>query len=165
MNRVYLVGFMGAGKSTVGRSLADRLGWQFVDLDESIVKRWGAPISRIFEQFGEKRFREMESEVLRDLPAAVRTVVALGGGTYASAENREWIDRTGVAVYLKVTLETVMARVHIDGNRPLFTSSEVIAGLYRERLPSYERAGVVVPTDGRTPDEIAAELVRALGNS
>jgi shikimate kinase len=155
---VYLIGFMGAGKSSVGRRLAALLGWDFVDLDTEIELREGLQIRQIFEQFGEPRFREIERETLRRVAGRVRAVVSLGGGAYVDPENQSVADATGVTVWLKVSFENALGRVTIDGARPLFQDRERAERLYRDRLASYERARLHVSTDGELPDTIARQI-------
>lgn len=155
MKHVYLVGFMGSGKSTVGRLVAERLGLECVDLDVRIEQYDGRRIGEIFRESGEPGFRNIESAVLRRVAAAARQVVALGGGTYCSAANRDIVDRTGIAVYLETALDTILDRVRLDGARPLFTSRDQVATLLATRLPSYEKAPVRIRTDGLEPVRIA----------
>ena len=162
MERVYLVGFMGSGKSTTGSRVAERLGLPFVDLDDLIEKQDGRKIQEIFRESGEIRFREIESEVLGRVSRTSPRVVALGGGTYTDPANRAVVDGTGVAVYLDTAFRTILERVPVDGTRPLFSSRERIRELYEERLPSYRMAPVRVTTDGLEPDEIAGRVVLAL---
>ena len=162
MARVYLVGFMGSGKSTVGSRVAQRLGLPFVDLDDLIEKQDGRKIQDIFRESGEIRFREIESEILGRVSRTSPRVVALGGGTYADPANRAIVDGTGVAVYLETTFETILERVPSDDMRPLFSSRERIRELYDERLASYRMAPVRVTTDGFEPNEIAGRVVLAL---
>lgn len=162
---MYLVGFMGSGKSTIGSGVAKRLNVQFVDLDDLIEKQDGRNVRDIFRESGEPHFREIESEVLGRVSRTSPRVVALGGGTYVDPGNRAVIDRTGVAVYLETTFETIIERVPLDGTRPLFSSREQVRELYDERLPFYRMAPVRVPTDGLEPDEIVGRVVDALNAS
>ena len=161
MERVYLVGFMGSGKSTVGCRIAELLGLPFVDLDDLIEKEDGRKIHDIFRASGELRFREIESEVLGRVSRTSPRVVALGGGTYADPKNRAIVDGTGVAVYLETAFRTILERVPLDGTRPLFSSRERIRELYDERLASYGMAPVRIATDGLEPNEIAGRVVIA----
>lgn len=165
MERVYLVGFMGSGKSTVGALLAARLGLDFVDLDEAIEQADGRSVAEIFKESGEVRFREIESSILRRVSGRVPKVVALGGGAYADPQNREFISRRGIAVYLETDLSTILERIEIDASRPLFGSPNQVRALYDERLPSYRMAPVRVRTDGLDPDGVVERVVGALQSS
>ena len=165
MKRVYLVGFMGSGKSTVGRLVADRLGWEFVDLDETIEADVGRSVQEIFSESGERRFREIESDALRRVQEGSPCVVACGGGTYVDSKNRDFIDQSGIAVYLEASLEIIMERVDVDGTRPLFSTPERTAELYQERLHTYRMAGIEIVTDHLTPEQIADGVIRAVRES
>jgi shikimate kinase len=159
MHRIYLVGFMGAGKSTVGRELSLKLHCPFVDLDVEIEKVEGIPVREIFARFGEPRFRQIEREHLKKTSESSPAVVALGGGAYVDSENRRIVDESGVAVWLDATLATIYDRIRPDGTRPLLANLEQATRLYMERLPSYKLARIQVLTDNRLPDAIAQEIV------
>lgn len=141
---IFLVGFMGSGKSTVGQLLAERLGWEFVDLDDEIARRQGVTISEIFEQSGEPFFRDLEHRALveqAELVAAGRPrVVALGGGTFAVARNREQVESAGVSVWLDCPVTELWARVSGHDHRPLAQDRARFEALYEERRPAYGRA-------------------------
>src|SRR5262245_60897914 len=113
--RIFLVGFMGAGKSHVGRELAGRLGWRFIDMDEEIEGTERLSIREIFAQFGEPHFRRLEREHLKRLSTEDHAVIALGGGAYIDAENRATAESSGVTVWLKVSFDNVVHRVTMDG--------------------------------------------------
>ena len=159
MTRIYLVGFMGAGKSTVGRELSLKLHAPFLDLDAEIEKAEGIPVREIFALHGEPRFREMEREHLKRIAETSTAIVALGGGTYVDLENRKVVDQTGVAVWLEVSFSNIRERVRPDGTRPLLADIEKAKKLYKERLPAYKLARVHIRTDNRLPDEIAQEII------
>jgi len=141
-----LVGFMGSGKTTVGRLLARQIGWHFVDLDTLIEERAGLSIPAIFERLGEPTFREMEYETLgRVLGEAVErskpTVLALGGGTFALPQNCALLRNNGcIIVWLHCPLEELLARCATVTNRPLFRDEAAFRQLYEQRLPFYEQA-------------------------
>src|SRR5262249_18513293 len=128
--RVFLVGFMGAGKTLVGRELAQRLGWRFIDLDEGIEGAESLQIRALFSRHGEPHFRNLERTYLQRLSGDSQIVVALGGGAYVDPANRELADSTGIAVWLKVSFDNVVHRVTIDGSRPLFSNPEQAKCLY-----------------------------------
>lgn len=141
---IYLVGFMGSGKSTVGRALADEIGWTFVDLDEEIERREGASIASIFDARGEAAFRELECAQLR---AHVRTVqmgrpqvISLGGGAFLADENCELLTNNGVTVWLDCPFSTIERRVAHATHRPLARDPEQLKILFDERRTGYARA-------------------------
>src|SRR6266704_3477288 len=138
---VFLVGFMGAGKTTVGRVLARLLRWDFLDLDEQIVAADRRAIAQIFAQEGEAYFRRLEREVLASLGSRARMVVACGGGTYANDESRRLIDRMGRVVWIQVPQAEA---------------------LYRMRLPSYRAAALHVDADGLSAEEVAERIAGLL---
>jgi shikimate kinase len=159
-DRIYLIGFMGAGKSTVGRELSHKLQWPFFDLDSEIQKAEGLPVRQIFERHGESRFRELEKEHLKTLAAAPKGVIALGGGAYLDPDNRALVEATGVSVWLDGSFAVIRKRIRPDGARPLWADPEKARQLYEQRRPTYELAQVHVLTDNRLPDAIAAEIIR-----
>jgi shikimate kinase len=164
-DRVALVGFMGSGKSTVGRILAERLGFALVDTDSEIESRSGESIETIFRDRGEAAFRDLESEVLASLAGTSRIVIAAGGGAPARERNRDFFARSARTFYLWVSFETARERVKRGPIRPLLSRGEAAAkALYEERLPLYESAGTRVETEGRTAAEVADEIVTLLGN-
>jgi len=136
---VYLTGFMGAGKSTVGRALAERLDWLFVDLDDSIEAQQGMAIAEIFASRGEAWFRRLESAALRSLDDSTDAVVATGGGVLSVPENREWMKAHGLAVWLDVSFELVMERLGATDQetRPLFESESEARELFAKRQSQY----------------------------
>jgi shikimate kinase len=160
VERIYLVGFMGVGKSTIGRELALKLRWNAIDMDAEVEKAEQATVRDIFERHGERYFRSLEREQLRRLSTASHVVIALGGGAYVDEENRRLVDATGVAVWLQASLSTITGRVRPDGSRPLLTKPQQVRDLYEARLPFYRLARVHVLTDNRLPDAIADEIAR-----
>ena len=159
---IVLVGFMGAGKSTVGRLLAAKLGLPFTDSDQVIEERAGQPIRRIFADAGEPAFRELEHSVIADLLAGPDAVLALGGGAPGHPATRALLAAVPV-VYLRVGYSEALARVGGDEGRPMLARPGVQA-LHAERQAVYASvATLTVDTDGRLPDEIALDLLAALG--
>jgi shikimate kinase len=163
--RIALIGFMGSGKSTVGRILARSLGYVFVDLDTAVEQRAGMTVARIFEERGEEAFRLMEQEAVAALAARTRVVVAAGGGAPVREANRRFFSQLCRTFHLEVSFETVAQRTGSGAARPLLASGEAaVRRLYEERLPLYGSLGTGVPTDGRTPVEVAEEIVSLLGS-
>jgi shikimate kinase len=150
---IYLVGFMGSGKSTVGRALAEEIGWRFVDLDEEIERRESLSIPEIFDQRGEPEFRALESGMLREFVRAIACgrphVLSLGGGAFLSEENFTLVSNNGVSVWLDCPLETIERRIAGCANRPLARDPGRLRELYHQRRPGYSRADfhVTVATD------------------
>jgi shikimate kinase len=139
-DKVYLVGFMGAGKTTVARALARRLGWQMIDIDERIEERERQTVADLFAKRGEPYFRAAERAVLGEQLAARHVVVATGGGTFVDGQNRALINRDGVSVWLDVPLDRLIERVPADGRRPLAADRSEFERLYAARRAAYEHA-------------------------
>ncbi len=160
---IILTGFMGTGKSTVGKLVAGRLGYDFVDTDALIRKRWGRSIPEIFREQGEAAFRRMEADVARELADMHRLVVATGGRMMLDPDNAAALGRNGRIFCLKATPAEIAARVAGDSGaaRPLLQDGNPaarIAALLRERAEGYARFPQI-PTSGRTPEEVAACLL------
>ena len=162
VERVYLVGFMGAGKTSVGRALAAQLGWSFVDLDTEIERSQKMAVRDIFSKSGELKFRQLEREHLKRVSERPHAVIALGGGASVDPENRLVIDSTGTSVWLNVGFDTAARRVSTDGSRPLFKDLQHAERLYETRLPIYKLARIHVLADNRPPAEIAGEVAMRL---
>jgi shikimate kinase len=162
--RVVLIGFMGSGKSTVGALLADRLGWEFVDLDTLVETRAGCPISTVFATHGEQRFRDLESECLYELAGRSRVVIASGGGTPMGDANQWFFTDAGAAVFhLDVSLEEALTRTSGDASRPLLARGpEEVRQRYEARLPRYRELGTGIATDGMSPEEVTVKIAAQL---
>jgi shikimate kinase len=171
---VCLTGFMGSGKSTVGRLLAAQLAWHFLDLDSEIERLTGLPISQIFEQKGEAVFRDIEHECLERILGSVgerdaRMVLALGGGTFAQPRNVALLREFGSAphgfgaaiVWLNCPIEDLLQRCVLMGDRPLFRNEASFRKLYQERLPFYQQADYRVESGGEAIRVV--EQILALG--
>lgn len=145
---IYLVGFMGCGKSTIGHLLAEELGWRFVDLDERIEYEQGRTISSIFDSEGEPAFRAIETNALNTLIREVHrgkaTVASLGGGAFPWPGNRERLEDSGVTVWLDVPFERVRRRVERHNNRPLARDPEKFRALFDSRREAYAKADYTV---------------------
>lgn len=160
--RIYLVGFMGAGKTTVGRELASLVGYEFVDTDLSVESLEGRTIEELFRERGEGYFREKEWEILASTALRHRIVVATGGGLYLAPLHRNFIRRHGAAVWLDVTVEEAWARCGSIGGRPLFTTPDEMATLLESRRSRYELAEFRIEVSGRSVAEVAREIEAVL---
>jgi shikimate kinase len=162
---IYIVGFMGSGKSMVGRLLAHKLGWSFFDLDHEIEAAEKTSIAEIFETRGEAEFRRIETAMLRQHIAAVEqgrpAVVALGGGAFAQEGNRKLLADCGITIWLDCPFEVVSRRVAQASHRPLARDPERFAALYQDRLESYRLADIHIPI---TCDDPAVAVAEALAN-
>jgi len=165
MRSIFLVGFMGAGKSSVGTALAAQLGAQFVDLDGEISRRLGAPIPEIFARYGEDTFRTTERDELERCAELPDVVVATGGGAFCSVANREVIHQTGgVSVFLDLPWAVLRERLVRDhSDRPMYDDPDQARQLFEERLPHYRCALVRVSLAGQEdPAEVAGIVVATL---
>lgn len=161
-DKIYLVGFMGAGKTTVARLLGRRLGWQVVDVDESIEQREGRRVSAIFSARGEAYFRQLEAQVIRDLLPMREVIVATGGGTFVDPENRALMLADGRVAWLDVPLDKVIARVPPDGRRPLAADRDQMRQLFERRQIAYSHAHVRVDASRPMP-EVVERLLEWVG--
>lgn len=170
--RVLLVGMMGAGKTTVGRLLADRLGWRYADSDEEVEATTGRTVRELFEAGGEEAFRPLESAALTAALAADEpSVIAVAGGAVLDASNRALLRRSGTVVWLRAAPATLLHRIvperaSSDGHRPLLEHDPegVLVGLDRQRRPLYEEVSdVVVDVDELDPPEVVERVARAVG--
>ncbi len=164
--RVALLGFMGAGKTTVGRLLAPILGWRFLDTDEILVERHGASIASLFERFGEPRFREWEAEVVASALAQDEAVIALGGGAVEHAGTREVLfgDAGTLTVFLETPLPVALTRCAGEPGppvRPVLADAERLHARFTSRLPLYRSSRLAILTEKRTPAELAGGIAEA----
>jgi thiamine-phosphate pyrophosphorylase len=163
-NRIYLVGFMGAGKSSAGSALAEALGCGFVDLDEAIEMKAGMTIAGIFEKSGEPGFRKLESNALKAASRRYCVIVACGGGILGSAENRRLMARSGASVWLRAPLDTMLERCEGSGRRPLLGDRAAMERLLAERTPHYRQAHLEVDSAHGSPGDIAGRIAVWLGD-
>jgi shikimate kinase len=162
LDKIYLVGFMAAGKTTVAKALAARLGWRAEDVDELIEARERRPVADIFARSGEHYFRAVEREILKLLLPLRHVVVATGGGTFVDIENRAAIMRDGLTVWLDVPFREVLARVPADGRRPLAADRAQMERLFLGRQHAYALAHVRVSAGASHPDDIADRILEVL---
>jgi shikimate kinase len=167
---IVLVGFMGAGKTSVGKALGQRLGWPFEDLDDRIQARVGHTIDHIFQSRGESAFRRAETAALRELFAEAGPwprVVALGGGAFVRSANTAVIKKAQTqTVFLDAQAQELFRRCQLDGvRRPLLRDLKRFRELYAQRRPHYLKAGLHVETSGKDVADIAAEVACGLGTS
>jgi shikimate kinase len=161
---LFLVGFMGSGKTTVGRLLAQRMAWKFFDLDQLIEQAEGATISEIFARAGEPAFRRREQDLLRriaqEFPSSGGRIVALGGGTIAQPGNLELLQKAqAITIWLKCPVEQLLMRVALMPNRPLFRDEASFRKLYEERLPYYQQAAYTVESGLGDPSEVVQQIL------
>ena len=161
--KIYLVGFMGAGKTTLARALARRLDWRAVDVDELIEAREHASVAEIFARRGESYFRAVERTILSEQVGQSHLVVATGGGTFADVQNRAVIQRDGVSIWLDVPLERLVDRVPADGRRPLAADRSGFERLYHQRRTAYEQAHLRLDAGRAGVDALVEQLVDWLG--
>jgi len=163
---IFLVGMMGAGKTTIGRSLARKLGLTFVDADKELVARTGAAVATIFEIEGEAGFRKRESALLVELAAGENSVIATGGGVVLAGENRKVLRERGTVIYLRARVESLWERTRHDSSRPLLATPDpraTLATLLEQREPLYlEVAHLVVDTGPQSPSALATRLAATL---
>ena len=157
-DKIYLVGFMAAGKTTAARAIANRLRWRHEDVDDLIEKRERLTITEIFARSGEPYFRQVEREILALLQPLRHVVVATGGGTFADPENRAAINRDGVSVWLDVPLPDIIARIPLDGRRPLAADRTQLERLYVSRVEAYRLAHIRIQA-ARLPTQVIVDRV------
>jgi shikimate kinase len=161
---LYLVGFMGSGKSAVGRLLADELGWSFADVDEDIEKAEGVSIAEIFDTRGEEEFRRIEQEALRkrlrDVECGKPLVLALGGGAFIDPANRKMLEERGVTLWLDCPFPRICARVEGQTHRPLARDPEKFQRLFDDRRDLYSKAEHRIEADTDDPAAIVAEILK-----
>lgn len=158
-DKIYIVGFMAAGKTTVARALARHLAWRAEDIDERIEAREHRSIAAIFAREGEAYFREVERQVLYDLLPVRHAVVATGGGTFVDPDNRAAINRDGFSIWLDVPLEQLIGRLPSDGRRPLAGGRAQLEALYERRTAAYQSAHFRLDASGARPAELVERIL------
>jgi shikimate kinase len=158
-DKIYLVGFMAAGKTTLAHALARRLGWRAEDIDEMIEQREHRSVAEIFAREGEPYFRAVERQVLWALLPIRHIVVATGGGTFVDPQNRAAINADGVSVWLDIPFQTVLDRLPPDGRRPLAADRAQMAQLYETRRLAYQEAHMRLDGSSARQEELAEQLI------
>ncbi|MBN6709951.1 shikimate kinase AroK [Haemophilus haemoglobinophilus] len=166
---IFLVGPMGAGKSTIGRQLAQMLGMEFIDTDAEIEQRAGADISWIFDVEGEDGFRKREERIINELTQKQGIVLSTGGGAIVSKDSRNYLSARGIVIYLETTVEKQYQRTQRDKKRPLLQNVEdprqVLEDLAKVRNPLYEEvADIILPTDDQSAKVMASQIVDLIDN-
>jgi len=156
------VGFMGVGKTSVGRCLATLLEWPFIDLDQEIEKQSGKSIRDIFRQDGEAHFRGVEQDELKRVSAWAPHVIAIGGGAFCNADNRRIIESTGKSIWLAAPLDVIVSRCRGDASRPLFTTRSEMEVLLERRLPFYKKAAIRIDVADLTIEGAAKQILQEL---
>lgn len=162
---IVLVGLMGAGKTSVGRSLADKLNLSFIDADEEIVKAAGCSIEDIFDHYGEEAFRDVEKRVLQRLLAEGPHVLATGGGAFMNQTIRDLIASSSISVWLRVELDVLVKRTKRRGGRPLLKNRDhktVLKELIKERYPVYGEADIIIDSKDEGPEATVQMIIEAL---
>lgn len=161
-DKIYLVGFMASGKTTVARALASRLRWQMEDVDELIERRERRTIAEIFTNSGEPYFRSVEREIVRLLQPIRHVVIATGGGTFTDPDTRGFINFDGVSVWLDVPLVELISRIPLDGRRPLAANRADLERLYTARVDTYRLAHVRVAAGRGAINTVVDRVLDAL---
>ncbi len=163
-DKIFLVGFMAAGKTTVASALGTKLGWRVEDVDAWIEARERQTVADIFATRGEPHFRDAEQAVLQELLALRYTVIATGGGTFVDPANRAFINSDGASVWLDVSLDTVVSRLPTDGRRPLADDRASMEALYSARRSAYQHAHLRLDANRATSGELVERILEWLGN-
>jgi shikimate kinase len=167
MKNLILTGFMGTGKTEVGRELARLLTMKLIDIDTEIVKSVKMSINQIFEQFGEQTFRKMETEMIEKVSREKNILISTGGGAVLRQENMDALKKTGMVICLMATPETILRRTSGNSERPLLQVEkplEKINELLNFRKPYYEKADMIIDTEHKTPLQIAEEIIEKVRN-
>lgn len=165
MKNIVLTGFMGTGKTEVGKILAGHLGYTFIDADAVIEEEQKMTITEIFKRYGEPYFRELESKVIKRLSEMERAVISTGGGAVLRQENMDNLRKKGIIICLMASPETIFERTKNDTSRPLLQVEnplQRIKELLDFRRPYYEKADIIISTDGKSPEEVAQEILNKI---
>lgn len=164
---IYLIGFMGTGKTTVGMALAEKLGYRFFDSDQKVVESSGKSIPQLFDEIGEDGFRDLEQEALQSLPPE-DSIIATGGGIILREFNRTYMNENGTVIWLDASPTEIMKRLETDASRPLLSGNKnkQIVQLYQKRIELYKQAAdFQIQTDGKTKSEVTNEILKKITNN
>ena len=167
MKNIVLTGFMGTGKTEVGKILSQKLGFVLIDADAEIEREQKTTITDIFNRLGEAAFRDMESAMIKRLSVLKKAVLSTGGGAVLRAENMDALRSNWVIVCLEATPETILSRTSTSKDRPLLQVADPlqkIRDLYEFRRPYYEKADIIINTDNISPLQVAEEIIKAVGS-
>jgi shikimate kinase len=153
-NLVFLIGFMGAGKTTVGKALAAKVNFHFADVDDWIEAQTGKTVPEIFSEFGEVYFRRLETETLQSCARLKNAVISVGGGAFVREENRRIIQNAGRSIWLDCSLDVVISRIEFDGTRPLARNRDELQELLRSRITAYSLADFTVQVDDKNVEQV-----------
>lgn len=162
---IVLTGFMGAGKTTIARRVAQRLGYDYLDTDRQIELEQGCSVADIFGYSGETCFRELETKLLKRLIDKENTVIATGGGILTTPGNMELLKQIGITVYLQVDLDIIFERVSRNKNRPLLRTEnprQTLEDLFQQRKHLYEAADITVKSNNLSANSVAGQVIRAI---
>ncbi|MDP2167852.1 MAG: shikimate kinase [Thermodesulfovibrionales bacterium] len=168
MKNIVLTGFMGTGKTEVGRELSRLLGFTLIDADEEIVKSEGMSINEIFARDGEPCFRDIETKTLKEISKRENVIVSTGGGAVLREENMAALRERGIIVWLTASPETILARTSNDSLRPLLQVQDPlkkIRELLEYRMPFYKKADILLDTEGKSPLQVAGEIIERTGGA
>jgi shikimate kinase len=163
-----LVGFMASGKTSVGRRVARRLGYRFLDTDHFIESELGCTIAELFERKGEAHFRALEARLARRLSALTNTVISTGGGMPVPPENVAALRAAGIVIFLNADVDEIVQRLERDTRRPKVQGGDLrekVLRLHGERLPFYRLADVIVDTKGKSVNRVAGDVIRLAGDA
>jgi shikimate kinase len=162
MKNIVLTGFMGTGKSSVGKMLAKQMGYDYCDLDDVIVEQAGMTINEIFARYGETHFRDLEAKAVNQVSTAENLVIATGGGAVIREDNRKRLRSTGIIVNLEASLEEITARLSGNTDRPLLKdekSRQKVSAMLKEREPYYAEADIRIDTTGKKVEDVVREIM------
>jgi shikimate kinase len=168
MKNIILAGFMGTGKTAVGRKLSRLLNMKLIDVDTEIENAQKMTINEIFRNFGEQKFRDIETGMIKKLSGNKNVIISTGGGAVLRQENIDTLRENGIIVCLMATPETILKRTSHNSNRPLLQVEDPfgkIKELLNFRRPFYEKADIMIDTEGKTPIQIAEEIIEKIRNS
>jgi shikimate kinase len=165
MKNIVLTGFMGTGKTAVARELSSLTGMKIIDMDSEIEREQGVTINEIFTEYGEERFREIETEMAKKVSDQNGVVISTGGGVVLRGENIDHLRRNGLVVCLTASANVILERTGRSNERPLLNVEDPISkikGMLEYRMPFYRNADIMIDTDEKTPRQVAEEIVEAL---